>query len=268
MKLTRTFGDSQLGRGADRRARAANRLGAWVLFALFLASPFRAAATESQGWANLILGRFPSARLYQELDIETKVLLSSGPRWRNIDATHLIEYYPSSWVDLTGDVTLGTTLQTDDLRSNELTFRAGVRTYFAKHLLSRLGRERRPLGRISFASLYRLEQRNFWYSDDTPSQTSYRSRVRLERKAGLNGPDPTADGAWYMLGDLEGYFDLGAEAAERFAQRARGRLGLGYVFDAKHRVDVLFILDRARDTIDATPTETLRALDVRYRVTF
>jgi hypothetical protein len=188
--------------------------------------------------------------------------------WRNVDATHLIEYYPNSWVDLTGEVTLGTTRQTDDLRSNELTFRAGIRTYFAKHLRSHLGRERRPFRRISFASLHRIERRTFWYSNDQPTQTSYRARMRLELKSGLNGPDPTVAGAWYALADLEGYFDLGTAAGERFAQRARGRLGVGYVFNARRRVDVLFILDRARDTIDATPTDTLRAVDVRYRITF
>jgi hypothetical protein len=246
----------------------ANWLRAWLLVAIFLASPFRAAGADSQGWANLILGHFPAPKVYHELDIEAKILLSSGQTWRNIDATNLIEYYPNSWVDLTGEVTLGTTLQTDDLRSNELTFRAGIRTYFAKHLRSHLGRERIPLRRISFASLHRIERRTFWYSNDHPTETSYRARVRLEFKSGLNKADPTADGAWYAIADLEGYFDLGVAAGERFAQRARNRLGVGYMFDAKRRVDVLFILDRARDTIEATPTETLRAIDIRYRLTF
>mgnify|MGYP000163906745 CR=1 FL=1 len=41
------------------------------------------------------------------------------------DATGLVEYYPNYWVDLTGEVTLGSTSQTDDIRSNELTLRLG-----------------------------------------------------------------------------------------------------------------------------------------------
>ncbi len=248
--------------------RARMAIKTWVLVALCLAPTGPAVALETQAWANLILGRFPGEKFYLELDFERKILVTSGPRWKNLDATTLVEYYPNSWVDLTGEATLGSTLQTDDLRSNELTFRFGVRTYFAEHLRSHLGRERRPLGRISFASLFRLEQRNFWYSDDSPSQNSFRGRVRLEFKAGLNGSDPTADRTWYVLADIESYFDLGEEVEERFAQKARGRLGLGYVFDAKRRLDLLYILDRARDTIEQSPTDTLQAFDLRFRLTF
>lgn len=49
----------------------------------------------------------------------------------------MVEYHPSPWVDLTGEVTVGMTMQTDDLRTNELTFRPGFRPYLIKNIHER-----------------------------------------------------------------------------------------------------------------------------------
>jgi len=41
-----------------------------------------------------------SEKIYLELDFEPKILVSGEPKWRNLDVTPLIEYYPNPWVDL------------------------------------------------------------------------------------------------------------------------------------------------------------------------
>jgi hypothetical protein len=61
---------------------------------------------------------------------------------------------------------------------------------------------------------------------------------------------------------------VGDEVEERFATKFRGRVGLGYRINARHRVDLLYLLDRVKDTIEESPHDTTRAFDVRYRVVF
>jgi hypothetical protein len=222
----------------------------------------------TQIWANITTGWILSDSLYVELDVEPKILVSGDPKWRNIDATGLVEYYPNGWIDLTGEMTLGTTLQTDDLRTTELTFRGGVRFHFKKNTLDRVELLRKPLGRLSVATLVRLEHRRFWYSDSSDRQQDSRLRLRIELKVPLNGPDLAEDGTLFLIADTEGYVPLADEVDERFANKLRGRMGLGYRIDAHHRVDLLYILDRVQDNIEDDPTSSSQAFDIRYRMTF
>jgi hypothetical protein len=248
-------------------ARAALRAAPALLFLLV---PVRADSgdLETQAWGNLTLGWIRSEKVYLELDLEPKVLVSGDPQWRNLDVTPAVEYYPSPWVDLVGEMVVGTTLQTDDLRTTELTVRGGARVHFVQMARGKLQIERTPLGRISAATLVRLEERNFWYSDNTDSQQSFRFRVRLELKAPINHANLAMDRTWYVLADAEGYVPVGDEVDERFATKLRGRVGLGYRIDERHRVDLLYIRDRQKDTIDDTPTDSSQAIDLRYRVVF
>jgi hypothetical protein len=235
---------------------------------LFLALPASADGLETQAWANLTMGWYRTEKVYLELDLEPKVLVSGEPQWRNLDITPAVEYYPSSWLDLTGETTIGSTLQTDGLRTNELTVRAGVRTYLLKHVRDRLHHENKPVGRVSVASLFRVEGRNFWYSDGTDSQHSFRFRARLESKAPINHADLTADRTFYVLGDIEAFVPLGPGVEERFANKVRVRVGLGYRINASQRVDLLYLRDWVRQTLEDTRHATVQAFDVRYRVVF
>jgi hypothetical protein len=158
---------------------AARRWGARValsLSALAIAPPLHAGdGVTTQVWGNYTLGWTSSDKSYIELDVEPKVLVSGDPKWRNADVTGVVEYYPSGWIDLVGELTAGRTVQDDDLRTIEATLRAGVRFQFVRNLQDKLHQERRPLGRIAFSTLFRLEQRNFWYSDDSPSEHEARA---------------------------------------------------------------------------------------------
>ncbi len=249
---------------AGQGTRLAPALALLVLGALAAAAD----DLETQAWANYTVGWVHGEKLYLELDLEPKVLVSGEPGWRNLDVTPMVEYYPSSWVDLTGEVTVGTTKQTDDLRTNELTFRPGLRLYLMKNMRERFDHDHKLPGRISVATLFRVEERNFWYSDDTESQHEVRFRARLELKAPINHDRLTDDRTFYLLADVEGFAPVGNEVKERFATKVRARVGLGYRIDERHRVDLLYFLDRVRDTIEDTPTESAQMLDLRYRVVF
>jgi hypothetical protein len=255
-------------RRAARRVRfaalCAMCLASWALRAL----PAVAGDLETQAWANFTMGLNRSEKVYLELDLEPKVLINGDPAWRNLDLTPAIEYYPNTWMDVTGEVTVGSTLQTDDLRTNELTFRAGARLYLFQNMRERFDSEHTWPRRFSLATLFRVEERNFTYSDETPTKHEVRFRVRVELKAPINHASMNEDRTFYFLGDAEAFMPVGEEVEERFATKYRARVGLGYRINARQRVDLLYMLDRTRNTLEETPTDSAQILDLRYRVVF
>jgi len=231
-------------------------------------SPQGLAGESKQIWGEVTLGWPTREKLYFELDFEPQFQISGDPLWRSLDVTGTVEYYPSAWIDLVGEVDASSTLETDDLRTISLSFRAGVRFHFLRNVQDEVNWERRPLGRVGVATLLRLEERNFWYSDDTPAQQDVRLRLKLELKVPLNRPNMSAERTLYLIADAEGYIPLGDEVDERYANKLRTRIGLGYRINARHRVEALYILDRVRNSADDDPSESNQALDFRYRLVF
>ena len=148
-------------------SRGAGRVG--VTFALALSAGLfvaPAARAQTQLWANLTLDRVKSDRLLYELDVEPKTLINVPPGetgWGNLDVTPSVAFSAAGWLDLTSELTAGYTHQTDDLNSFELTPRVGAEF----HILSRLAatREHPPKRRLALANYFRIEWRNFFYSD-------------------------------------------------------------------------------------------------------
>ena len=211
--------------------------------------------TSDQIWANVVLSHPRSERTYLEYDIESARQVSGGEPWRYLFGTGLIEYYPSPFIDLTGEISTGFTKQDRAEDSFEATFRGGVRLHLIRQIFNssfaRAHRPERMSGkRVDVATFARIEQRNFWYSDDRPSDSDARFRFRLETKLALNRPDLATDGVWYMIADSEWYVPLNdVEPAERFATKRRLRLGIGYRHDYQLRAEVIFMRDKARDTL-------------------
>jgi hypothetical protein len=160
-----------------------------VLLGAVLTCPARAQETSTQIWANLILA-LPqkSDRLYFEIDIEPKLQLRGDQKWANTDATALVEYYPFRWLDVTGELVGGFTVQNDDVRTLELTPKLGLRLHLASNIreLQRVGEFAK---RIGLAILFRIEDRNFWYfgTGATESHSNeWRFRIRPEARVGIN----------------------------------------------------------------------------------
>ena len=98
--------------------------------------------------------------------------------------------------------------------------------------------ERLPRTRLGVSTVVRLEWRNFFYSDDTPDQHTWRARLRLEGKLALNHSILAQDRTLYAIGDVEYYQPLGGENIdERYINKVRSRLGLGYRFSAATKLE-------------------------------
>jgi hypothetical protein len=219
-----------------------------------------------QLWGNVILAYPQSARLYFELDLEPKAQLSGGEPWRNIDATPLVEFYPHDLIDLTGEVTVGRTRQSQEEKSWELTPRIGVRLHLFKSIWNEIHPERIALSRLYFANLSRIEFRNLWYSGDRPDSHETRFRNRTELKLAINNPRLSVDGTWYLFMDVEFFVPLDDEVPERFATKRRFRGGFGYRLSRKWRFEVLYIRDFARETLEQEEDIAMNALDFRLKL--
>jgi len=257
------------GRGWNWRLglRRAGAAGALALFAAVAAAQEETPAEVSnQIWGNVILAYPRSARLYTELDLEPKVQVSGGEPWRNVDATPLVEFYPYSLIDLTAEVTVGRTRQSQEEKSWELTPRIGIRFHLVKRLWSQFDHERIPLSRLSLANLWRLEYRNLWYSGDHLSSHQARIRNRTELKLALNNDKLSVDGTLYLFTDLEFFIPLGEDVPERFATKWRIRAGFGYRLSRKWRFEALYIRDFGRETLDEEGDIEMNALNLRLKL--
>ena len=228
--------------------------------------------TPAQLWFNVTPGWMKGERWYWELDLEPKWQVSSGEQWRNLDVTPLVEYYPADWLDLEAEGTVGRTHQRDGLNTFEITERVGVRIrLFGKVVSHRPGiaglkHERLPLTRVEISTLVRLEQRNFYYSDDSPTEHSWRARMRLESKLALNHRKLSEDRTLYAIADVEYYAPIGSDIPEKYVNKLRARLGAGYRFSAAKKLELLYIRDWNRDSPEAYAKQDAQALDFRVKL--
>ncbi len=110
------------------------------LCALTAAFPLNAQEPEppkdasEQFWANFILARPVSPRLYLEYDIEHAREVSGEDPFRYIYGTGMVEYYPKAWLDLTGELVTGLNRLTSGENSTEVSVRLGARFHLGNNV--------------------------------------------------------------------------------------------------------------------------------------
>jgi hypothetical protein len=164
-----------------------------------------------------------------------------------------------------GETVFARTKQSNEVSSAEVTPRLGVRL----HLLSRLRTMRpgpRPLGRVSVANFSRVEWRNLWYTDDTPSSHETRFRNRVELKVGLNHEELSLDKTFFLIADIEFFVPMSDDVPETFATKRRTRVGLGYHRDSKWRFELLYIRDGTRTTDEGSFATAANIVDFRVKL--
>lgn len=252
--------------------------GALLLLALLGAAPASAQSSDetsgpqTQVWLNATGGRRYGESWYAELDVEPKWQVT-GERWRALDLTPAVEHYPADRLDLSAELGVGKTHQRDGLDTWELTPRIGTRLHlFSKVEPFRPGiaglRERLPLTRLGVSTLVRVELRSLFYSDETPDRHQWRARARLEGKLALNRARLSERRTLYASADAEYYLPLGDDVPERYANKVRVRLGLGFRFSARTRLEALWIRDWNRSAPGAEAAEDVQAADLRLKWLF
>jgi hypothetical protein len=250
------------------------RVGVLVLALGAAALPAHAQSSSdpaSQIWVEAYAGKRLGERSLVRLDVEPKWQVSGGT-WRSFDLTPRVERYPLDWLDLVGETEIGRTVQSGDQKTLEITPRVGVCLHFFTQLAplrDRLGREPRlALSRLHVSTLVRVEWRNYFYSDDTQDSHEWRARFQLAGKLAINHVSLARDHTLYAAGDVEYYLPLTDDVSERYVNKIRAKVGLGYRASKATRVEVLFVRDWNRHSSGGGRSEDVQAVDVRATVHF
>ena len=82
----------------------------------------------------------------------------------------------------------------------------------------------------------------------------------------INGPNLFTNKLWYALADYEEFIVLDQQLAERYANRRRARLGLGYRLSYKHRFELSYTLQKSRNEIEGDFKSSDNVIQFKYKM--
>ena len=209
------------------------------------------AQTNEQLWLEYMLN-YPFANSFNLESTFTYSELLSSPKWRSVDYSPTLEYALSNNIDLLGGGTLAYTEQEEDYNTFEARLMLGTRIHFTPN--------RRILTRLQI----RMEQRNFKNLEANTWETVYRPRARAEFLIPINKNTYFQDKLWYGILDGEFLFAVDDDVDERFANRFRLRVGIGYRLSYSSRFEFVYMLQQSRNGID----EAFESTDNIFRFRF
>jgi len=196
---------------------------------------------------------FPNGFLFENTTAYQTVL-TKDDKWRSFTLSPTVEYVLFTWLDLTGEVGLSYTFQQENTNSFEISPILGTRFHITQNR------------RLNTRFLVRYQQRYFWQIEDEDWDTSNRVRLKGEVWISINGPNLFTDKLWYALLDYEEFIVLDEQLDERYANRRRGRIGLGYRLNYKHRFDLIYTRQSSRNEIGGEFISGDNVIQLRYKM--
>lgn len=219
-----------------------------IIFLFYV--PFSYGQTsDSQGWLEIMA----TAQCTDRLAIEngfTYSTLYAQPKWRAFDYSLSIERNFWNRIDLIGQGILSYTIQNKNYNTLEIRPVLGLRWYIIKP----------NVHRFHVRALFRVEERNVQNLTNKTWENSIRPRIRLEMIVPLNKQRLNEKNVWYGMLDVE-YLLYSNDVTERFANKNRSRLGLGYRFNECWRLEGIVMFQQSRNNIN----ESFEQSDVIFR---
>jgi len=245
---------------------------AFLALLVTLAPASAAGQTNGQLWGDLTLEWKQSARRSIDVDFEPKVLVISAdgaPKWVELGATPKFTYSAASWLDVGTELLAAYTVQTNQLKSFELTPRVDVRIHFFSREMKKLfhDRELPPKRRVVLRDLARFEFRNLFYNQNRPTKSTERFRNRVELLVSLNKENLAMDGAFYLTADWEWFVPI-SDVTERFANQQRTRAGLAHRRSYRWETTLAYVWQRSRSTASTGFKTSDNAIDFRVKRIF
>jgi len=183
---------------------------------------------------------YPFATIYRaRAEVGRRNLMSDGADWNRTVIKPSIEVYPIPAIDVMS--AFGIFITNESVGPNQLELRPDIG--FRLNIFQQ---------RLILRTNTRLEYRNIYYNDTTETSRTGRFRSRVELIFPFNNPSVRDPKTLYGLTDYELFVDLsGKPPGERFADRSRFRAGLGWRFNLEWRVELLYTLQKSRDTSSA-----------------
>lgn len=212
------------------------------------------AQRDEQLWLDYQLS-YPFANRYLLENTTTyQTLLNKDGKWRSISISPTFEYTLFRKLDLLSEIPMGYTKQYEGISTFEITPMVGARYYFT------------PAKRIDARFVWRYQVRAFREIEEKDWDISNRTRLRGEIFISINGPNLFTDNLWYAFLDYEEFIVLDEQLDERYANRRRVRIGLGYRLDYKNRFELSYTLQSSRDEIADEFYSNDNVIQLRYKM--
>jgi Protein of unknown function (DUF2490) len=196
---------------------------------------------------------FPNGLLFENT-VAYQTILSKEDKWRSFSLSPSLEYVLFTWFDLTAEVGLAYTFQQENTNSFEISPIVGTRFHITQNR------------RFNTRLLVRYQQRNFLQIEDDDWDTSNRVRLKGELWITINGPNLFTDKLWYAILDYEEFIVLDEQLDERYANRRRARIGMGYRLNYKHRFELIYTRQSSRNEIGGEFVSNDNVIQLRYKM--
>jgi hypothetical protein len=198
---------------------------------------------------------FSNAYLF-EMTSSYQTVLSKDDKWRCLSVTPTFEYYVLTRLDLQATMPTAYTNQTENHNSFETSPALAAIYHITQNK------------RVNLKVSVKFEERFFRDLEDDTWTSSSRSRLKAEAWISINGPNLYQDKLWYLISDYEEFFVMDEQLEERYANRRRARLGLGYRLDYNHRMELVYSFQSSRNEIEGEFISNDNILQLRYKMFF
>jgi len=197
---------------------------------------------------------YPFANKYLfEVSAAYQTLLTED-RWRSVSLGPTFEYALFTRLELTAELPMAYTVQQEGTTSFELAPLIGFRLHITQNK------------RVDSRFIVRYQQRYFRQIEEDDWDTSNRVRLRGELWISINRPNLFNDKLWYSFLDYEGFTVLDEQLEERYANRWRARIGLGYRLNYKNRFEIAYTVVSFRNELEGDVTRDDNVIQLRYKM--
>lgn len=187
--------------------------------------------------------------------VGTRHLVSGNEDWNKIVIKPSLEWYPIPALDVMSAIVYVNTQQVEGVNTVEWRPDIGFRINFLQQ-------------RMTLRTNTRLEFRHVHYVETNQNLNTLRLRTRIELLFPINNPSKRDPKTMYALTDYEVFGDLaGDEVDERFANRNRFRVGLGWRFDLEWRVELIYTRQGSTNTLgrDFETSDNIYRIRIKYQ---
>lgn len=224
----------------------------FIIFSFFTSTTF--GQRNEQLWLDYQVDYPFGGRYLLEAVASYQTLLSNDGKWRSLSITPTFEYQGFWRMDVWAEIPMAYTLQTESTNSFELNPNVGVRLNIT------------PNKRFDTRFLIKAEQRMFRQIEQNDWDTSNRLRLKGEIWISFNGPNLYTDKLWYGVIDYEEFIVTNHQLEERFANRRRGRIGVGYRHNYRNRFELIYTRQSSRNMIAEDYVSGDNVIQVRYKM--
>jgi len=225
-----------------------------LLVALLLITRLQGQAqNHEQLWLDYQLD-YPSYSWLFEVAASYQTLLTQENKWRSLSVTPTVEYVLLTRLDLTAELPLSYTVQKEDTNSFELAPMLGARLHITQNK------------RVNARLFLRYQQRHFHEIEADVWDISKRIRLKGEFWISITGPNLYKDKLLYALLDYEEFIVLDDQLDERYANRRRARIGLGYRLDYKNRFEIIYTRQSSRNEIEGEFISNDNVIQLVYKM--